>query len=38
MQAASNLMVATGTGAGAKLMRWRATLQFAVILIIGGVL
>jgi hypothetical protein len=38
MQAASNLMVASGASAGAKLMRWRAGLQFAVILIIGGVL
>jgi hypothetical protein len=39
MQAAGNLMVAIGTGAGAKkLMHWRAGLQFAVILMIVGVL
>ncbi len=38
MHAAKNLMIAIGTGAGTKLMRWRACLQVSVILFIVGVL
>jgi len=38
-QAARNLMVAIGTGTPSQeLMRWRPGLQFAVVLIIVGLL